>query len=163
MVRSGLGLYGYCLPVERENGFTGVAEGQVQSRLRPVMTWKTRVIGVRDVEAGATVGYNGTFVAPQQMRLALLPIGYADGLRRELSGTSAHPGGWMMVCGQRAPIIGRVSMNLTIVDVTGLAGVAVGDEAVALGDGVTADDHARLAGTIPYEIVCGVRAPVRVV
>jgi alanine racemase len=97
------------------------------------------------------------------MRLALLPVGYADGLRRELSGSNARPGGWTMVQGRRAAIVGRVSMNLTVVDVTEIPGVAVGDEVVVLGDGVTADDHARLAHTIAYEIVCGVRATPRLV
>ena len=95
------------------------------------------------------------------MRLALLPVGYADGLRRELSAATGIVGGWVIVQAQRAAIVGRVSMNLTVVDVTGIAGVAVGDEVVLLGDGVNADDHARLAGTIAYEIVCGVRAPSR--
>ena len=97
------------------------------------------------------------------MRLALLPVGYADGLRRELSGSNAHAGGWVMVRGQRAAIVGRVSMNLTMVDVTEIADVRVGDEVVVLGDGVTAEDHAGLAGTIAYEIVCGVRAEPRLV
>jgi alanine racemase len=91
------------------------------------------------------------------MRLALLPIGYADGLRRELSGSNTQAGGWVMVNGRRAEIVGRVSMNLTMVDVTAIPDVMVGDEVVVLGDGVTADDHARLAHTIAYEIVCGVR------
>jgi alanine racemase len=90
-------------------------------------------------------------------------VGYADGLRRELSGSDGVPGGWAMLRGQRARIVGRVSMNLTIVDVTEIPGVAVGDEAVLLGDGVTADDHARLAHTIAYEIVCGMRAELRLV
>jgi alanine racemase len=157
MVRSGLGLYGYCLPIE------GEAVAHVRNGLVPVMTWKTRVIGVRDVCAGETVGYNATFTAQRPMRLALLPVGYADGLRRELSGPKAVPGGWMMVHGQRAPIVGRVSMNLTVVDVSGIADVAVGDEAIVLGDGITADDHALLARTIAYEIVCGVRAESRLV
>jgi alanine racemase len=122
------------------------------------MTWKTRVIGLREVRAGDTVGYNAIFTAERAMRLALLSAGYADGLWRELSGSNAHAGGWVMVRGQRAAIVGRVSMNLTVVDVTEVSGVGVGDEVVLLGDGVTADDHARLAGTIAYEIVCGVRA-----
>lgn len=154
MVRTGLALYGYCLPVEG-------GEALVEPALRPVMTWKTRVIGVRDVEAGATVGYNAIFAAPRPMRLALLPVGYADGLRRELSGPDEVSGGWAMLRGRRAMIVGRVSMNLTVVDVTGIDGVNVGDEAVLLGDGMTADDHARLAQTIAYEIVCGVRAEPR--
>jgi alanine racemase len=97
------------------------------------------------------------------MRLALLPVGYSDGVRRELSGSNVRAGGWVMVKGQRAAIVGRVSMNLTVVDVTEIPGVAVGDEVVMLGDGVTADDHARLANTIAYEIVCGVRAESRLV
>ena len=91
------------------------------------------------------------------MRVALLPVGYADGLRRELSSTNERGGGWVMVRGRKAAILGRVSMNLTVVDVTKIAGVAAGDEAVLLGDGVTAEDHARLVGTVPYEILCGVR------
>ncbi len=88
------------------------------------------------------------------MRLALLPIGYADGLRRELSASTTHPGGWAIIHGHRAPFVGRVSMNLTIVDITDLKEIALGDEVVVLGDGITADDHAHLAHTIAYEIVC---------
>jgi alanine racemase len=155
MVRAGIALYGYCLPIE------GGGVNTVRQELQPVMTWKTRVIGVREVEAGETVGYNGTFVVERAMRLALLPVGYADGLRRELSASNARAGGWAMVKGQRAAIVGRVSMNLTIVDVSGIEGIALGDEVVVLGDGVTADDHARLAGTIAYEIVCGVQTAHR--
>jgi alanine racemase len=160
MVRSGIALYGYCLPIAPEDT---VIEAKVQCGLQPVMSWKTRVIGLRDVHAGDTVGYNAIFAAPRPMRLALLPVGYSDGLRRELSGSNARTGGWTMVKGQRAAIVGRVSMNLTVVDVTEIPGVAFGDEAVVLGDGVTADDHARLAHTIAYEIVCGVRAASRLV
>ncbi|MCU1320016.1 MAG: alanine racemase [Edaphobacter sp.] len=158
MVRPGLGLYGYCLPIESANGVGEVAQPQVRPGLLPVMAWKSRVIGCREVGPGNTVGYNAIFVAQRAMRLALVPVGYADGLRRELSGSNAHAGGWMMVRGQQATIVGRVSMNLTVVDVTGIADVAVGDEVVVLGDGITAEDHARLARTIAYEIVCGVRA-----
>lgn len=157
MVRSGLSLYGYSLPIEREQGYAGPAQAQVHSQLLPVMTWKVRVTGVREIEPGERIGYNGTFTAERHMRLALLPVGYADGLRRELSGTKERVGGWVMFGGERAAIVGRVSMNLTVVDVTGIPSVAVGDEAVVLGEGITADDHARLAGTIPYEILCGVK------
>jgi alanine racemase len=155
MVRSGIALYGYCLPIEQAGDAVRPA---VRQGLEPPMTWKTRVIGLREVQAGDTVGYNAIYTAERPMRLALLPVGYADGLRRELSGSNARPGGWAMVHGQRAAIVGRVSMNLTVVDVTEIPGVAVGDEVIVLGDGVTADDHACLAHTISYEIVCGVRA-----
>ena len=160
MTRSGIALYGYCLPIEGAVGLS--VEGRIRSTLRPVMTWKTRVLDVRAMAAGDGVGYNSTFVAPVPMRLALLPVGYSDGLRRELSSTNDKAGGWVMIGGpdgsmQRAAIVGRISMNLTMVDVTGIDGVRVGDEVVLLGDGATADDHARIAGTISYEILCGVR------
>jgi len=155
MARAGLGLYGYLLPIE---GAGADDVERARALVHSVMCWKTRVIGVREVEAGATVGYNGIFVADRAMRLALLPVGYADGLRRELSGSNARAGGWVLVRGEKAAIVGRVSMNLTVVDVSAIAGVHVGDEAVLLGDGVSADDHARIAGTIAYEILCGVRA-----
>jgi alanine racemase len=159
MVRAGIALYGYCLPIETAaTSVAATVHAQVRPQLQPVMSWKTRVIGLRDVQAGDAVGYNATFTARRPMRLALLPVGYADGLRRELSGSDAQVGGWVMVQGRRAAIVGRVSMNLTVVDVTEIHGVSVGDEVVVLGDGITADDHARLAHTISYEIVCGVRA-----
>jgi alanine racemase len=98
MVRSGIALYGYCLVIE---GGASV-QPRVRPALKPVMTWKTRVLDVRDVTAGETVGYNATFTAAGPMRLAMLPVGYADGLRRELSSTDAKPGGWVMIGGQRA-------------------------------------------------------------
>ena len=161
MVRTGLSLYGYTLPLEREQGYGGPAESLVGSRLQPVMTWKARVTHIREIAAGTHVGYNGTFTATRRMRLALLPIGYADGLRRELSGTDVKPGGRVLFASHAAAIVGRVSMNLTIVDVTELPSIAVGDEAVVLGEAFTAEDHARIAGTIPYEILCGIRAARR--
>ncbi|HXE06280.1 MAG TPA: alanine racemase [Acidobacteriaceae bacterium] len=156
MVRSGIAVYGYCLPAVG-------AESKIRAKLKPVMTWKTRVLDVREVAARETIGYNATFTAKQAMRVALLPVGYADGMRRELSGTDERAGGWVMVRGSdgkmhRANIVGRISMNLTTVDVTATGGVGVGDEVVLLGDGVTADDHARIAGTISYEILCGIKA-----
>lgn len=151
MVRCGIGLYGYCNPLDG-------GEPVVRPKLLQVMTWKTRVLDVRDVKAGDSIGYNGTFTVPVPMRLALLPVGYADGIRRSMSSTNASEGGWVTICGQRAPIVGRVSMNLTMVDVSSIERLAVGDEVVLLGDGITADDHARRAGTISYEILCGVRA-----
>jgi alanine racemase len=163
MVRSGIALYGYCLPIEQSASAGDAVQAKVRHGLEPLMTWKTRVIGLREAQAGDTVGYNAIFTVQRPMRLALLPVGYADGLRRELSGSNARSGGWTIVHGRRAAIVGRVSMNLTVVDVSEIPGVAVGDEVVVLGDGVTADDHARLAHTISYEIVCGVRASSRLV
>ena len=150
MVRSGLALYGYTLPIE------GAAEAQVRPALEPVLTWLAHVLSVRSLAPGETVGYNATYTAATPMRVALLPVGYADGLRRELSSTDAQPGGWAIIAGRRAPILGRISMNLTVVDVTGIPEVEAGTAAIVLGPGVSADDHARLAGTIAYEILCGI-------
>lgn len=156
MGRPGIALYGHSSP------FTGqqanIAEVK-RARLEPVLGWKTAIASLRTVQAGTEVGYNATFVAPQKMRLALLPVGYADGLNRKLSNR-----GHVLVRGRRAPIVGRVSMDLTVVDVTHVTDAEIGDEAVILGEQnelrVTADDHALWAETIPYEILCGIGARV---
>ena len=161
MVRSGIALYGYCLPIGQSETAQIEIKPSAQPGLRPIMTWKTRILDLREVDPGDTVGYNATFTAERTMRLVLLPIGYADGLRRELSSTNVRSGGWVMIYGQRAPIVGRISMNLTTVDVTDIPAACLGDEVTVLGDGISADDHARLAGTISYEILCGVRAPAQ--
>ena len=158
MVRTGLAVYGMCLPVEHKGGKAG--KSMLASKLKPAMTWKTHVIGLREIEKGTSVGYGATFTAKRKMRIALVPVGYADGFRRGASsGLSFHdPAGWVMIAGKRAKVVGRVSMNLTTVDVTGIDGVHVGSEVVLLGEGVSAEDHARWAGTIAYDIVCGVKA-----
>jgi alanine racemase len=161
LVRPGIAMYGYCLPLEGGPGTRELGACELGARVRPVLTWKTRVIGTRSIVAGETVGYGATFVAERAMRLALLPVGYADGFRREAS--SGIGDGWVMIAGQRAPVVGRVSMNLTVVDVTAISDVSVGTEVVLLGEGVSAEDHARWCGTIPYEILCGIRAQARLV
>ena len=119
--------------------------------LQPVLTWKSAVVGVRSVPAGATVGYNGTFVATEPMRLALVAVGYADGLVRSL-GNRFH----LLVRGERAPLVGRVSMDQAVLDVTEIPEVQPGDEVVLLGaqggETITAFDHADAAGTIPWEV-----------
>ena len=149
MVRAGLAVYGMCMEVEG-------GKSLLAAKLKPAMTWKTHVIGLREIEKGTTVGYGATFMAKRKMRIALLLVGYADGFRREAS--SGMGNGWVMIAGKKAKVVGRVSMNLTTVDVSGIDGVQVGSEAVLLGEGVTAEDHARWAGTIAYDIVCGVKA-----
>jgi alanine racemase len=162
MVRTGLALYGDALELEANPDARGKAKtGSLRPRLKPALTWKTRVVGLREIATGTTVGYGATFTAKHPMRLALLPVGYADGLRREAS--SGVGDGWVMIAGQRAAVVGRVSMNLTVVDVTALPKIAMGDEVVLLGEGVTADDHAAWCGTIPYEILCGLRGHVHLI
>ncbi len=159
ITRAGLALYGHALPL------TGSAQPHLHlADLEPALTWKTRVSSLRTVLAGATVGYNATFVAPHPMRLALLPVGYADGFRRALSSTSTEPGASVLIRGQRAPLVGRVSMDLSVADVTAIPAAALGDEVVLLGrqgtERIQPEDHAALAGTSVYEILCGIGARV---
>jgi alanine racemase len=156
MARPGLALYGLApefAPQEPE------IVRELRGRLRRVLEWKTQVVSVRSVDAGRLVGYNGTFIATEPMRLALLAVGYADGLNRALSNR-----GSVLVGGQRAPIVGRVSMDQTVVDVTGIPGVTAGDEVVLLGrqgaESITAEDHAGWARTIPWEIFTSIAARV---
>ncbi len=156
MTRAGLALYGHALPLSR-----GAEEPASHlPGLRPVLDWKTRVVSLRDVAAGATIGYNATFVAPRTMRLALLPVGYADGFRRALSSTNAAEGSAVLLHGRRASVVGRVSMDLSVVDVSAIPEVQMGDEAVLLGESeglvISAAEHARLAGTSVYEVLCGI-------
>jgi alanine racemase len=149
MVRTGLAVYGMCLEVQ--NG-----KGHLAAKLKPALTWKTHITGLREIEKGTSVGYGATFTAKRAMRIALIPVGYADGFRRAAS--SGIGNGWVMIAGKKATVVGRVSMNLTTVDVTGIDGVHVGSEVVLLGEGVSVEDHARWSGTIAYDILCGVKA-----
>ncbi len=153
MVRAGLALYGYTLPIDLP--IEGCAPAHLS--LQPVMSWQARMLSVRSLAPGDTVGYNATFTATRPTRIATLAVGYADGLRRELSSSAGQPRGWVMLRGQRAPILGRISMNLTVIDITAIDAVSPGEPATLLGPGITADDHARLANTIAYEILCGIR------
>jgi alanine racemase len=151
MVRAGIGLYGYAPDGEHPSEGAG--------QLEPVLQWKTRVVSLREIPPGATVGYDATFTAQRPMKLALLPVGYADGVNRLLSNR-----GEVLVRGKKAGVVGRVSMDHTTVDVTDVEGVEVGDEVVLIGEQggekVTAADVAKLTGTIPYEVLCGIAARV---
>jgi alanine racemase len=151
MFRAGLALYGY-LDRLTQDGSSWEAE---EAGFAPVLTWKTQVTSLRTLQAGETAGYGHTFTAARETRLALLPVGYADGLNRLLSNR-----GHVLIRGQKTPIAGRVSMDQTVVDVTGIPGVAIGEEAVLLGTqgerSVTAWDLADLAGTIPWEVLCAI-------
>ncbi len=147
IVRPGIGIYG----VDPAPGFS--------ASLRPVMRLLSTVIALRELEAGQTVGYGGSFAASRTSKIATLPIGYADGFGRQHSNR-----GHVLIRGKRAPIVGRVSMDLTTVDVTDLPGVAVGDEAVIFGeqhgplgtDVIPAQEIAEIEGTIPWEALTSV-------
>ncbi len=153
MMRPGLALYGLVQDFDPPFAPNQEPQAMVAARanLQPVLSWKTRVAGVRTVPAGSMVGYNGTFVTTQPTRLALLAVGYADGLDRMLARHFS-----LLVRGQRAPFAGRISMDQSVVDVTGIPGVEAGDEVVILGtqgsETITAFDHAKATGTIPWEV-----------
>ena len=145
LMRPGLAMYGLP-PVQAVRDHVA---------LRPVMTLKTRVLQVKRVAAGSGVSYGHTFVAPRESVIGVLAVGYADGYRRGL-----QHGGEVMVRGRRAPIVGAVCMDLTMVDLTDVAGAAAGDEVILWGGAgeamISVNDVARLAQTISYEMLCTV-------
>ncbi len=148
-VRAGLALYGY-RPAPWVGG---------DAELRPVLSLRARIARLLDVERGATVGYGRTWAANRPARIALVMCGYADGYRRALGNRAP-----VAVRGQLAPVVGRVAMDMAMVDVTAVPAAAVGDVVTLLGrDGeaeVTADELADLADTISWEILAGVSARV---
>jgi alanine racemase len=156
MLRPGLALYGY-LP----RFFPGnpPALAKMLKSCRPILAWKTRVVSLRTIPAGQSAGYNETFVAARPSRIALLLLGYADGLNRLLSNRFA-----LLVRGHSAPIAGRISMDHVMLDVTDIPDVEIGDEVVVIGSqgeqAITAFDHADAVGTIPWEILCDIAARV---
>ncbi len=162
MLRLGLALYG--LIPRFDPPFTAAEEpaelAQIRRHLKPVLAWKTRVVSVRNIPAGAEVGYNGTFVATEPMRLALIACGYADGLDRRLGNRFS-----LLVRGQRAPLVGRISMDQSVLDVTEIPGVAPGDEVVLIGsqgsEEISAFDHADAVDTIPWEVFTRIAARVQ--
>ncbi|HKF22492.1 MAG TPA: alanine racemase [Candidatus Angelobacter sp.] len=151
MVRPGLAIYGHCLPLSAASS----ESVPLALPLQPALTWKARVLQVRDVGPGQQVGYSAGHITTAETKIALLPVGYGDGLNRRLSAR-----GRVIVRNAYAPILGNVSMNLTAVDVTHVPGVAVGDEAILIGKSascrIDVTEHAQLAATIPYEILCNI-------
>ena len=160
MVRPGVALYGYYLPFQRAG--REVSGGTLRLPVKPVLTWKTRILSLRDFGANQPLGYGATYVTKAPAHVAVLPVGYADGYNRQLSNR-----GRVIVREHYAPIVGRISMDLTLVDVTGIPGIAVGDEVILLGadEGLSVDalEHAELANSTPYEILCNIskRVPRR--
>jgi len=149
LVRPGIMLYGYhTLPASVP-----------APDLKPVLSLRTTVVQLRTIPRGGTVSYNGTFVATRPTRIAVLPIGYADGYSRQLS----HRGS-VLIQGRRAPIVGLVCMDMIMVDVTDLAPVQVGETATLIGqqgqESIWADEVANWIGTIPYEVLCGIGSRV---
>ena len=145
IIRLGIVLYGL-----KPDAANKLPEG-----IRPVLSWKCRVAMVKDVQPGDTVSYGRTWTAGTARRIATLTVGYADGYSRDLSNR-----GWVLLHGRRAPVVGRVCMDQTMVDVTDIPETRMGDTATLLGtdgaESLTADDMAALTRTIGYEIVCNI-------
>jgi alanine racemase len=162
LTRSGIMLYGY-LPFQPPPARSPLAAA-VAGRLRRALTWRTAVVHLKDVPPGTPISYGGRWVAQRPSRIATLPVGYADGYDRRLSGRPGFGKGEVLVRGRRAPVAGTVCMDMTMVDVTDVPGVAVGDEVVLLGaqgsEVVDADELAERSGTISYEVLCAVGSRV---
>ena len=145
MVRPGIMLYGYS-----PSPFLSSRVG-----LRPVMTLKTKIVHLKSVPPKTGVSYARTFTTIRETLVATIAIGYADGYSRALSNV-----GQVIIRGRRAPVIGRVCMDMTMIDVTDIPGVQTGDEVIIIGgegeSRITADDIAGWAGTISYEVLCGI-------
>jgi alanine racemase len=149
MVRPGLMLYGYN-PLEEDKSGT---------KLRPALSLTTRIACIKNVSAGASISYGRTFVTKRESVIATLPIGYADGYSRGLSNK-----GEALVRGIRVPVVGRVCMDMCMLDVTEVPDVQAGDEVVLIGKQgqitITADDLAAKTGTIAYEVLCGITSRI---
>lgn len=141
-VRPGIMLYGATPYAGRSAEALGLA---------PVMTLRSQLIGVQALEAGAAVGYGGTFTASRPMRIGVVACGYADGYPRH-----APNGTPVLVCGRRVPIAGRVSMDMLTVDLSAVPEAQTGSDVVLWGDGLPVDDVAKAAGTVGYELLCAV-------
>jgi len=128
--------------------------------LKPLLTLKTRIMQLKSVGAGMSVGYGGAYTTARPSLIATLPVGYADGLNRLLSNC-----GSVLVRGQMVPIVGRISMDVSLIDTTAVPGASVGDEVVLIGSQgdleISVQQIARLTGSIPYEVLCriGQRVP----
>ncbi|HVY91424.1 MAG TPA: alanine racemase [Bryobacteraceae bacterium] len=153
MVRPGHAIYGYVSP----------GRGQAPHatfRVEPALSWKTHIVTVKDIPARSKVGYGGSFVAPAPMRIAVLAAGYADGIPHRLSNK-----GKVIAGGRFAPILGTVSMDLTTIDISASPHLRAGDEVTLLGRegdvSLDAQQIARTAGTISYNVLCSISARVR--
>lgn len=143
LVRPGIALYG-----------ASAVAGQ-PSPMRPVVTVEARILQVREVKAGETCGYGATETFKRASRVAILAAGYADGYHRLAGSSDERPGARAFVHGRYAPLVGRVSMDLIAVDVTGIAGIERGDWVELIGPNVPVDEVAHRAGTIGYEFLTG--------
>lgn len=145
LIRLGIGLYGLW-PSKLTKRLT--LKQYPDFKLRPVMTWKTKVIQIKNLEKGNSVGYGCTFKTTKKTKIAVLPVGYWDGYNRRLSRK-----GVVLIKNKECHVLGRICMNLMMVDVTGVTGIKLGEEATLLGNKITAENLADKMGTINYAVV----------
>ena len=150
MVRVGIGIYG--LWPSKETYLSCIQAEREPVDIKPVLSWKTRVVQIKDAPEGVFIGYGCTYKTTRPTKLAVLPVGYYDGYDRLLSNAS-----YVLIAGKRAPVRGRVAMNFITVDITDIPGIQLEDEVVLLGkqgqERISAEYLASLCGTINYEIV----------
>lgn len=145
LIRLGLGLYGlWPSPLIKRIAI----KRYPWLKLKPTLTWKTKIVQVKEISKNTKVGYGCSFIAKRKMKIAILPVGYFEGYDRHLSNS-----GKVIIKNKKCRLVGRVCMNLTMVDVSLVRNVKVGDEVVLLGRGVTAEELAQKIGTINYEMV----------
>ncbi len=148
MIRVGIALYGY-----HPAGIEELERSGYEGRLTPAMRFSSRILQLKEYPEGTTISYGCTFITPKKMKIAVIPVGYEDGLDRSRSN-----GGLVLVGGKRVPICGRICMNMCMLDVSDVAGVSVGDEVVLLGaqqdEMISADEIAAETGTISHEVLC---------
>jgi alanine racemase len=151
LVRIGALLYGYCLPLSVPPGLTPPE----MIPFEPILSFKSRVVYLKDVPSGTPLGYGASYYTRRPSRVATIPVGYADGLSRALSNR-----GWALIGEQYARMVGNISMDLSLLDVTDIPGVAVGDEVVLIGKSgqgsITALEIAQQLNTVPYEVLCSI-------
>lgn len=146
LVREGIAMYGY-YPSNQIN--------TEKVSISPILEWHSKIVYIKEVEAGTSIGYGRTFVADRAMKIATIPVGYADGYNRLLSNR-----GHVLVGGQKAPIVGRICMDQTMIDISHISNATKGDDVILIGSQeqniITADDIAALCHTIPHEVLTSI-------
>lgn len=150
IVREGIAMYGYYPSTQIDTEKVVIS---------PILEWHSKIVHIKEVETGCSIGYGRTFITDKNMKIATIPVGYADGYNRLLSNT-----GHVLVRGQKAPILGRICMDQTMIDISHIPGVTKGDDVILIGsqgqNTITADDIAKLCHTISYEILTSISSRV---
>lgn len=149
MVRVGIGLYGLWPSPEIEYAFNN------RITLKPALSWKTIISEIKEIPAGGRIGYDFTETVYENTLAGICPVGYWHGYPRALSSI-----GFVTIRGKRAKVLGRISMDVLVLDITGIKNVHVGDEVTLVGEGISADELARIAGSINYELVTRINSRI---